>query len=118
MRELNEDEQDLMVTLKVLEDGITQEQLAERMGWDKQRLIDVCCNVARDFTSFNRLNTLKMSIMLISKDPDLKRDYFTQPLVNCALLMESKLVELNSREKFKCNEHQVFLKQWKKHRGY
>ena len=107
-----------MITLKVLEGDISQEELAVRMGWCKQHLIDVCCNVARDFTSFNRLNVLNMSIMLMSKDPDLKRDYFTQPLVNCALLMESKLIELNTREKFKCSEHQVFLKQWKEHRGY
>ena len=118
MRKLNDDEQKLMDILKDMEGVTSSDELASMMGWTKQMFLDVSCPVARDFKNFNLNNAWKLSLMLACKDVDVKVDYFSQPLVNCALLLESKLVELNTRKEFNDTKHQIFIGEWKKYRGY
>lgn len=118
MRLLNKDEQILYETLKEIDGSISSDDLAEHLGWSKQKFLDVSCPVARDFRDYNLEHAWDLSVMLVSKDVEVKTDYFMQSLVNCALLVESKIIELNTREEFNDPKHQIFIKQWEKYRGY
>ena len=119
MRDLTVNEQELYKFLFELEDDeISKDELVKMIGWPEQKFIDVACGIAKDFRDINGNNILGVATTMSSKSDLDKSLYFQHPLVDCALLLESKLVELNHRELYKDRMYQTYLKQWKKFRGY
>lgn len=93
---------------------ITLVGLAKKLGWTTQEVLNVICPVAREFKFMNQ-NQL---VEFMKGGNKTMEEYYKRPLVDLALLIETSLVELNTREKFKTPIYQSYIKKYKELRGY
>jgi hypothetical protein len=116
MRDLTDKEQQLYDFLKTIETEISKDDLCKKLDWSEQEFLDVAYPLSRDFENYNARHCLNISKMIAIKEEEIKIAYFSAPLIDCALLLEEKLIELNDRELFNDPQYKIYRRQWKKYR--
>jgi hypothetical protein len=111
----NTQQKRLYDVLRAVPKEITLNDLAKKLKWTEQELLDVAVPLSKEFKEYNKRHFLKI---LVTYDKEKLYSYFQQFVIDCSLQLETKLIELNKRGKMKEETYQTYLKMWKKYRGY
>ncbi len=116
MRNLTSNENKLYEFLKTLDTEISKDELCEKIGWTEQEFLDVAVPLSKDMKEHNARHVMGIASILAFKDENRRIEYFSAPLIDCSLLLEKYLIELNRRELYKDKMYQKYLARWEKYR--
>ena len=116
------DRQKLYEELRKVKDTITFEQLYKNLGWNYDKLYNVCKGVTSEFASkhqdmLSRLQSLKF-FDIDNFDEEFMKKHFSDSLVDIAMLLEYKLPEIRSPKRERNAVWLSYRKYWLNFRGY
>jgi hypothetical protein len=118
---IGNDRQKLYEALRSVKDEISLKDLAKKLKWTDQQLLDVMCPIGKELKESNALMLMGKQLPDIFNEnasEEFLKDYFRNSLVDLALLQEGKVSELRNRPSFDTPINQAYRALWKKYRGY
>jgi hypothetical protein len=118
---VGDDRQKLYEELRKVEDEITFEQLYKNLGWDYDKLYNVCKSVTNEFAKKHRKMLSKLEspeLFNPVEDIEFKEKHFRDSLVDLAMLLEYVLPEIQNPKRERNPIWLAYRKMWLDYRGY
>lgn len=113
--------QKLYEALREIVDEISFEELYKKLGWNYDKLFDVCKGVTSEFKTHQNKLLGKLELPELfnpSVDPEFLRKHFTDSLIDLAMLMEFKIPDIKNPKRERNPVWLSYRKMWLNYRGY